>query len=62
MSILNYQGLRNERNMLDGNLNRLMVTENMEELERMVRFAKIRIGNIVEYRKKKIKEIDLVRR
>lgn len=62
MSILNYQGLRNERNMLDGNLNRLMVTENMEELERMVRFAKIRIGNIVEYGKKKIKEIDLVRR
>lgn len=62
MSILNYQDLRNERNMLDGNLNRLMVTENMEELERMVRFAKIRIGNIAEYRKKKIKEIDLVRR
>lgn len=62
MSILNYQDLRNERNMLDGNLNRLMVTENMEELERMVRFAKIRIDNIVEYRKKKIKEIDLVRK
>lgn len=62
MSILNYQDLKNERNMLDGNLNRLMVTENMEELERMVRFAKIRIDNIVEYRKKKIKEIDLVRK
>lgn len=62
MSILNYRDLRNERNMLDGNLNRLMVTENMEELERMVRFAKIRIDNIVEYRKKKIKEIDLVRK
>ena len=36
MSIFNYQDLRHERDMLDGNLNRLMVTKDMEELKAMV--------------------------
>ena len=40
------QQLMNECNMLQGNINRMMVTNDAEELLRMFAFAHKRLGNI----------------
>lgn len=44
------RSLRNELDMLQGNINRMMVTESKQELDTMLRFALIRIQAIYEYR------------
>ena len=44
--ITNYNELRNERDTLDGNINRMCVTKDEEEMERMYAFAKLRLDEI----------------
>ncbi|MGP1505158.1 MAG: hypothetical protein ACTTIR_06020 [Eggerthia catenaformis] len=43
--------LNNEVDMLEGNINRMCVTSDLEELVRMYKFAKKRIDSIFEYKK-----------
>lgn len=41
-----YDKAKNERNMLDGNINRMFITDDFNEFEKMYEFAKLRIENI----------------
>ena len=45
------QELRNERDMLDGNLNRIMITDDLTELHTMYDFAKERLTKLYESRR-----------
>ena len=47
--INNYNELNNEINMLDGNINRMCLVDNMKELDYMYQFALLRIKKIYEY-------------
>lgn len=46
-----YDHYRNEMDMLQGNINRICVTSDISEIERMYEWAKIRLENIYMYRK-----------
>lgn len=48
------QELMNECDMLDGNINRMMITDDEDELLRMFAFAHKRLGNIFWENRKKI--------
>lgn len=43
--------LNNETNMLVGNINKMCLTDKLEELEKMYEFAKRRLDLIFEYKK-----------
>ena len=43
--------INNEVDMLNGNINRMCITSDLEELVRMYKFAKKRIDSIFEYKK-----------
>lgn len=43
-----------ESNMLNGNINRIFITDDLEELERMYNFAKMRIDTIYKINKLRI--------
>ena len=43
--------LNNETNMLAGNINKMCLTNKLEELEKMYEFAKRRLDLIFEYKK-----------
>jgi hypothetical protein len=47
--IENYKQLINEIEMLKGNINRMCITNDLEEIERMYYFAKYRIDEIYRY-------------
>lgn len=53
----NYDDLSNEINMLKGNINRMCVTSETDELERMYDFAKRRLDEIYTYNKSRVEEI-----
>lgn len=43
--------INNEVDMLNGNINRMCITSDLKELEKMYKFAKKRIDSIFEYKK-----------
>lgn len=45
----NYNELRNEINMLQGNINRICISDDIEEIKKMYEFAKRRIDDIYQY-------------
>lgn len=47
---MKYQELLNESHMLEGNINRLMVTKDLKELLAMYAFAKFRLDKIFQSR------------
>lgn len=49
------------RDMLEGNLNRMSVTDDMEELEDMYSFAKKRIEKIYTINKERLEETNKLR-
>lgn len=51
--------LRIERDMLDGNLNRMMITDDLTELRSMYAFAKERLEDIYNERMSRFEEKDL---
>ena len=53
---MTYQELLNECDMLEGNINRMMVTKDLKELTRMYEFAEMRLQKI---HKERIKELDV---
>lgn len=55
MTIINDVELRYITNMLEGNINRMCVTDDIEELKRMKDFALKRINAIYEYQENKLK-------
>jgi len=58
--ITNYNELDNEINMLKGNINRMCVSDDYEELERMYMYAKIRLDEIYDYNLSRIKKYDVL--
>lgn len=50
IEITDTQALQNEIDMLKGNINRMAVTDDKEELDVMKQFALMRIEAIYEYR------------
>lgn len=58
--ITNYNELDNEINMLKGNINRICVSDDYEELERMYMYAKIRLDEIYDYNLSRIKKYDVL--
>lgn len=55
MKIENYAQLRNEIDMVDGNMARMCVTSSIEELEGMFYYAQERINAIYNYNLKRLK-------
>lgn len=55
MKIENYAQLRNEIDMVDGNMARMCVTSSIEELEGMLYYALERINAIYNYNLKRLK-------
>lgn len=55
MKIENYAQLRNEMDMVDGNMARMCVTSSIEELEGMFYYAQERINAIYNYNLKRLK-------
>ena len=53
------QELRNEKDMLDGNINRMMITDNFAELRNMYAFARNRLENIYNERISRFEEKEL---
>lgn len=53
------QELRNERDMLNGNLNRMMITDDFAELRSMYAFARDRLENIYNARMARFEEEEL---
>ena len=51
-------GIYNEIHMLEGNINRLCVTDDRKEIETMREWAKIRVDIIADYRLKVLEEIE----
>ncbi len=54
----NYDDLSNEIRMLEGNINRMCVTKDDNELERMFKFAKSRLDDIYTYNKSRVDELE----
>jgi hypothetical protein len=54
MIIKDRQDLKNMRDMLDGNLNRMSTTEDIEMLETMFDYAKIRLQAIYNYQRERV--------
>ena len=52
---LNY--IRNQADMLEGNINRIFVTDELEELERMYHFAQLRLDEIYEFHKDRLENV-----
>ncbi len=50
----NYKELSGEIDMLQGNINRMCVTSDIEELQRMYKVAKKRIDEIYWYNEKRL--------
>lgn len=50
----NKQELYSQRELLNGNLNRMCVTDDMDELEDMLVFAEFRMKQIFFYNKRRI--------
>ena len=55
MKIENYAQLRNEMDMVDGNMARMCITSSIEELEGMLSYALERINAIYNYNLKRLK-------
>lgn len=55
MKIENYAQLRNEIDMVDGNMARMCVTSSIEELEGMLYYALERINAIYNYNLERLK-------
>lgn len=53
-----YDDLSNEIRMLEGNINRMCVTKDNDELERMFKFAKSRLDDIYTYNKSRVEETE----
>ena len=53
------QELRNERDMLVGNINRIMITDDITELRSMYAFARDRLENIYNARMARFEEEEL---
>lgn len=53
--IKDYQDFRNEIDMLNGNIARICVTDNLSELDSMFSYAMKRLNSIVDYKCKKIR-------
>lgn len=51
----NFREVTNEKNMLDGNINRMCVTKDIEELENMFVFAEKRVQRIYQYNLNRLK-------
>lgn len=51
MDKYNYQLAKNESDMLDGNINRMFVTHDVEELNKMYYYAKRRLDKIYDMQK-----------
>ena len=47
---MNYDEYRNEIDMLQGNISRICITPDVDELKRMYAWAYLRLSNIYEYR------------
>ena len=56
------QQLENERRTLDGNLNRIFVTDDRTELEDQARWAENRLHTIIEANRERINLIEKGRR
>ena len=57
---MSIQQLMNECAMIEGNVNRMMVTDNKEELYEMYYHASVRLGNILLENRKRL-EADLMK-
>jgi len=57
-TIKNYNELQNELDMLKGNINRLCISDSVEELESHIKYAKLRLENIYAYRYNQMSEKD----
>ena len=57
---MNYQEMRNEKDMLEGNINRMFVTDDMDELCSMYMFAKERLDTLFRENCKRIIEKNTV--
>lgn len=55
--MMTHQELMNEVDMLKGNINRICVTDNTEEMERMYRFAQDRLYNVYCQNKERLRNI-----
>jgi hypothetical protein len=53
--IRNRNELLNEIDMLRGNINRMCVTDNKQELDKMLRYAKLRLDEIYDYNHYRVK-------
>lgn len=51
---MNRQELMNECDLLQGNINRMMVTNNQEELFQMFGYASMRLSNILAENRKRL--------
>lgn len=54
-----YNAIRYERDLLEGNLNRMTLCDNVEELHTMVVFAHSRITNLLRLQIQRLMEIEL---
>jgi hypothetical protein len=54
--ITNYNSLREEIRMLEGNINRICVTDDLEEVNAMYDWAKRRLDAIFNYNKNRLKK------
>ena len=52
--IRNINELRIERDMIEGNMNRMCVTDDMDELEDMLAVAELRLKRMFYYNKRRI--------
>lgn len=57
---MNYQEMRNEKDMLEGNINRMFVTDNIDELCSMYMLAKERLDTLFRENCKRIIEKNTV--
>lgn len=57
---MNYQEMRNEKDMLEGNINRMFVTDNIDELCSMYILAKERLDTLFRENCKRIIEKNTV--
>ncbi len=52
--------IHNESDMLEGNINRMFLTDDMNELNRMYGFAITRILRIYEYHNERIRQLQII--
>ena len=57
-TIKNYNELQNELDMLKGNINRLCISDSVEELDNHIKYAKLRLENVYAYRYNQITKED----